>query len=57
MKRPTDKQRLDWVQRRKEDILCSVGKAGRVYWWVRDGWTEGTLRRAIDAAMRQERRK
>jgi len=57
---PNDKQRLDWVFKNQKDNALSF--YGPTY--PNDGWTMPcfagrfkTLRQAIDAAMRQEKKK
>ena len=58
MKKPTDKQRLDFIQKNEVEISCDISDAaGKEKWlaigpYVGDEW-KPTCRQAIDSAMRQ----
>lgn len=53
-KKRTDKQRLSWIQRKKQSVLYDSWNSGRE--WRLSGYFHGgfgkkTIRQAIDAAM------
>jgi len=57
---PTDKQRLNWLFRNKESLLC-LGRDFSGHWWALLSRTltddNRTPRQAIDAAMKASKHK